>query len=231
MLFKECMETKTKKKVKKSAVVDPETRIELAYMDYLLDHGDRPASVFKFCQLLGIKEDEFYDHLGSFTGLERKIWKDFIEKTVQRLHADEAYTTFSSRERMLAFYYTLFEELRSSRSFVLVQLKNQNKPEITPEFLKDFKATYESFIEDVLNSGQSSGEVAKRPFLDKRYPQLFWIHMGFILFFWKNDSSPAFEKTDAAIEKSVNLAFDLISKGAVDSMIDFAKFIYQTNVK
>jgi hypothetical protein len=67
--------------------------------------------------------------------------------------------------------------------------------------------------------------------LDKRYPQLFWIHMGFMLIFWKDDGSPGFESTDAAIEKSVNLAFDLIGKGAVDTAIDFAKFLYQNKMK
>ena len=51
------------------------------------------------------------------------------------------------------------------------------------------------------------------------------------MLFWKEDNSPGFEKTDAAIEKSVNLAFDLIGKGAVDSAIDFAKFMYQNKMK
>jgi len=55
--------------------------------------------------------------------------------------------------------------------------------------------------------------------------------MGFLLVFWKEDESPGFEKTDAAVEKSVNLAFDLIGKGAVDSFIDFAKFLYQSKTK
>jgi hypothetical protein len=54
--------------------------------------------------------------------------------------------------------------------------------------------------------------------------------MAFLLIFWKDDTSAGFEKTDAAIEKSVNLAFDLIGKGAVDSIFDFAKFLYQTKV-
>lgn len=225
------METKTKKKIKKSAVVNAETRIELAYVDYLLNNGERPPSVFKFCHDLGIGEDEFYNYFGSFSGLERKIWKGFIDKTVLRLQADQTYPSFSAREKILAFYYTLFEELKSSRSFVLVQLGNKFKPELTPEFLKDFRSAYESFIESVLSNGKTNGEIANRPYLDKRYPQLFWLHLGFILYFWTHDNSPAFESSDAAIEKSVNLAFDLIGKGAVDSMIDFAKFMYQNNVK
>ena len=42
-------------------------------------------------------------------------------------------------------------------------------------------------------------------------------------------SEQEFEKTDEAVEKVVNLSFDLIGKGAVDSMLDFAKFMYQNN--
>jgi hypothetical protein len=76
--------------------------------------------------------------------------------------------------------------------------------------------------------GKTRGEVAARPYLDKQYPALFWFHLGFVLLFWKDDDSAGFEKTDAAVEKSVNLAFDLIGKGALDTAIDFAKFIYQT---
>ena len=55
--------------------------------------------------------------------------------------------------------------------------------------------------------------------------------MSFLLLFWRDDDSAGFEKTDAFVEKSVNLAFDLIGKGALDSAIDFAKFLYQSKMK
>ena len=55
------------------------------------------------------------------------------------------------------------------------------------------------------------------------------MHLLFILKFWSNDESPNFEKTDAAIEKSVTLAFDLIGKGILDNALDFGKFLYQNS--
>jgi hypothetical protein len=200
-------------------------------VDHILTHGKRPPSVFKFCTDVGIQEDIFYNHYGSFDGLEKQIWKIFLNKTTDRLKADKSYAGFSAREKVLAFYYTFFEELKISRSFILVQLANYNRVEIIPDFLKDFKAEYEKYIEHVLSTGKTNGEVASRPYLDKQYASMFWIHMAFLIVFWKEDSSAGFEKTDAAIEKSVNLAFDLIGKGAVDSAIDFVKFLYQTKVK
>lgn len=202
-------------------------RIRTAYVEYVLTQGQRPASVYKFCLDLGIKEEAFYSHYGSFDGLEKQIWKGFIDKTITRLRADEAFAEFSTREKILAFYYTLLEELKNNRSYVLYQLEHSRKLELIPDYIKGFKTEFETFFETLLNEGKGNGEIATRPLLDKRYPQLFWMHLGFILIFWKEDDSPGFEKTDAAVEKSVNLAFDLIGKGAVDSAMDFAKFLYQ----
>jgi AcrR family transcriptional regulator len=220
------MET-TKKPRKKSVAGATDDLLKTAYQKHLLLHGQRPASVYKFCIDVGVKEDEFYNHFGSFEGIERAIWQSYIDKTVQRLHADTTFAAFSAREKVLAFYYSLLEVLRADRSFILLQLSGHRKPEIVPGFLKGFKTSYEQFVEGILNSGKTQGEIANRPYLDKRYPQLFWFHMSFILIFWKEDDSAGFERTDVAIEKSVNLAFDLIGKGAVDSAIDFAKFLFQ----
>ncbi len=223
------MET-AKKTSRKSANRSSADKIQSSYIHYLLINGRRPVSVFKFCLDIGIKEDEFYQHVGSFDSLERQIWNGFIETTISRLNRDESFSTFNTREKILAFYYSLFEMLTHHRSYVLFQLENSRKPELVPEYLRSFKLNFESFLQSILNEGKPKGEIADRPIIDKRYPKLFWLHMGFMLLFWKDDSSVGFEKTDAAIEKSVNLAFDLIGKGAVDTAIDFAKFLYQNKM-
>ena len=221
----------TTKKTKKKATGSLEEKIVNAYKEYLLTQGVQPASVYKFCLDLGIKEDEFYDHFGSFEGLERAIWKQFTQETTSRLRADKSFEKFTAQEKVLAFYYTLLEVLKGNRSFVVFQLNHHRKLEVIPGFMKDFKKDYEEFVGSVLNEGIKQGEIASRPYLDKRYPQLFWAHFALLLLYWRDDDSPAFEKTDAYVEKSVRLAFDLIGKGVVDSAIDFAKFIYQSKFK
>lgn len=217
----------TRKTASASASASPE-KIKSAYIEYLLMEGKQPASVYKFCLDLGIKEDVFYEYFGSFDAVEKEVWNGFITKAVSRLNSDRTFASFTSREKILSFYYTILEELKNNRSFVLQQLGTFRKPEIIPGYLKSFKQTFDLFIEGVLNHGKSNGEIATRPYLDKVYPQLFWMHLGFVLLFWRDDDSAGFEKTDAAVEKSVNLAFDLIGKGAVDTALDFAKFLYQT---
>lgn len=205
-------------------------KIRAAYVEYLLTEGKQPASVYKFCLDLGIKEETFYSHFGSFDSIEKDIWADIINKSVTRLRGDKTFGSFSSREKILSFYFALFEELKNNRSFAIQQLGTFRRPELTltPSYLKDFRKTFDEFIATSLGDGKASGEVSTRPYLDKFYPQLFWMHLGFLLLFWREDESAGFEKTDAAIEKSVNLAFDLIGKGAVDTAFDFAKFLYQS---
>lgn len=215
---------------KASATVTGE-KIKSAYIDYLLSNGKKPHSIYKFCLDLKLKEEDFYNHFGSFESIEKHIWKGFIDAVTTSLRADKSFEDFSAREKLLAFYFALAEVLKSNRSFALLQLKGNRKPEFMPTFLKKFKTSFEEFVSSILNDGKSKGEVAERPYLDKRYPQLFWVHLGFLLLYWKDDDSPGFEQTDAFIEKSVNLAFDLICKGAFDSAIDFVKFLYQSKVK
>ena len=54
----------------------------------------------------------------------------------------------------------------------------------------------------------------------------FWVQALFVLGYWINDSSDRFEMTDAAIEKAVQLSFQLIGSNTVDSLLDFGKFMF-----
>jgi hypothetical protein len=52
-----------------------------------------------------------------------------------------------------------------------------------------------------------------------------WIQFGFVLNFWINDNSAGFEKTDEAIEKGVNVTFDLFQRSPIDNLFEYGKFL------
>ena len=54
--------------------------------------------------------------------------------------------------------------------------------------------------------------------------------MCFLMKFWIEDTSEQFEKTDAAIEKSVNTAFDVFDNTPLDTLLDFGKFLWKETV-
>ncbi|MGA0558702.1 TetR family transcriptional regulator C-terminal domain-containing protein [Larkinella sp. VNQ87] len=220
--------------------MEKQEKIRKAYTEYVLEHGTPPPSVFQFTKKLKLTEADFYEEYPSFESIEADVWLAFFQQAVQTIEADPVYQTYSVREKLLAFYYTWIEVLRSQRSFVVyshqrIREASQSASPVakvrmrrqTPRILEPFRETYFDFVRDLLAEGRESKEVEPRPFLSDRYADGFWMQTLFILNFWVNDLSKNFEKTDTAIEKSVNTAFDLIGRSPLDSLFDLAKFIYQ----
>ena len=67
-------------------------------------------------------------------------------------------------------------------------------------------------------------------FQEKAFQETSWIQLLLALKFWIDDSSPAFEKTDIYIEKSVKASFELMNIVPLDSLIDFGKFIFKEKI-
>ncbi|MFN8355913.1 MAG: TetR family transcriptional regulator C-terminal domain-containing protein [Spirosomataceae bacterium] len=203
-------------------------KVQKAFIEYVLDKGQKPASIFQFAKKMKMTEAEFYEQYNSFEQLESEIWLGFFEETKAKLEAEEMYARYSVREKVLAFYYTWFEVLKANRSFVLLNVKEikAQGPHRTPQ-LDSFKKVFLFFVEDLLAEGKESKEVKSRKFLDSKYPEALWLKTLWLLDFWTKDTSKGFEHTDTAIEKSVNTVFDLIGVSALDSLLDLAKFVYQ----
>jgi len=209
--------------------MDKADSIRSAYIDYLLTNGHRPASVFLFAKKLKLTEVAFYEQFNSFEQLESAIWLQFFEQARSTAEAEALYAQYSVREKLLSFYYTWIEVLKANRSFVLMTQAQVRQTGLRQarRIGAAFRRSFENYVTDLLLEGRESKEVAQRPFVIDRYPALFFGQALFVLNFWINDTSKGFEKTDSAIEKAVNTSFDLIGTSALDSVLDFAKFIYQ----
>lgn len=216
--------TKAKKSTPKK---DQGEVIRDAYIEYILTHGHEPPSIFQFAKELKLQEEDIYAYYNSFSSIEKDIWHQYFNTTIQALESEAVYAEYSIREKLLAFYFTMFEVLQRNRSYVLVSLKHLKKGDVNPRFLKVFKLDFEHYIKELIQEGIETGEVVSRPYVSDRYHKGFWVQMMFLMQFWINDETTGFEKTDAAVEKSVNLSLDLIAKGPLDSMLDFAKFVAQ----
>ena len=219
------MENLTAKKITTS---DIKSKIISAYISFILENGHAPASIFKFSKDLKMKEEDFYIYFSTFESIKSAVWTQIYEKVKKTIESEEIYKSYSSREKFLVFLFTWIEELKKNRSYFLSLYGNQiSAKTILPKELKEFKSNFKDFANGILKEGKDTEEIANRPYLSDRYDEAMWIQVWFVFQFWLKDTSTAFEKTDAAIEKSVNLAFDLMGKSAVDTFVDFAKFLYQ----
>lgn len=219
------METTTTKKTTKK---DYRKLILDGFVNHVLEHGTVPKSIFKFAKDLKMKEGDFYTYFTSFDAIKSAIWVQIFEESVAQIEAQDVYREYSAREKFLGFLFTWIEELKKNRSYLLSVYGDRPKSMgALPQEIKAFKEKFKDFASEIILEGKETQEIANRPVISDRYDEALWIQVWFVFKYWLEDTSPRFEKTDAAIEKSVNLAFDLMGKSALDSFIDFAKFLYQ----
>lgn len=226
------MENTTAKKKNSKSAENKADKIKEAYIDYLLGQGEPPSSIYQFVKSLNMKEGEFYEHYNSFAAIEKEIWQGFFEETMARVKGENVYNEYSVREKLLAFYYTWIEVLKNNRSYVVFSYKSADRVVSkirTPQykFLNAFKHEFLRFANELISEGKETGEIVNRPLISRRYDEGLWRQLLFILKYWVEDDSRNFEQTDAAIEKAVNLSFDIMGRSAVDTAIDFAKFLFQ----
>jgi hypothetical protein len=201
--------------------------IQNAYIDYILTEGEQPKSVYIFAKHNEMSEAEFYQFYGSFEAVEQGIWAGFATKTLAEIRAQEVWEGYTSREKALSFFYGFFELLKSSRSFAVYSIKKQPKGFTTPKVFSPLKDIFESFADEILKEGIESTELSDRKYFSKKYKDALWIQFVFVLNFWINDNSAGFEKTDEAIEKGINVTFDLFQRSPIDNLFEYGKFLVQ----
>lgn len=220
------METATAKKTVKK---DHRKLILDGYINHVLEHGSAPKSVFKFAKDLKMKEEEFYTYFTSFDSIKSAVWVEIFDETIRQVESQEVFREYSAREKFLSFLFTWIEELKKNRSYLLSLYETKSKTLMAlPKEAAEFKNKFKDFANEIILEGKETEEIASRPIISDRYDEALWFQTWFVFRYWLDDRSPRFEKTDAAIEKSVNLGFDLMGKSALDSFLDFAKFLYQS---
>jgi hypothetical protein len=197
------------------------------YMNYTLENGEKPKSVYLFTKLNDFTEAEFYAFFGTIESIEKEIYKVFFEKTIELLQKDKAYAEYDMKSKLLSFYFTFFELLSANRSYVTMNLKeNQNQLKNLMQ-LSGLRNNFKRFVREIITDDYRIEQEKAQELQEKAIQESAWIQFLFTLKFWLDDESPAFEKTDIYIEKSVKLSFELMNVAPLNSLIDFGKFLFK----
>lgn len=198
-----------------------------AYIDYLITHGQRPPSVASFVESLeaGQRPEDFFETYASFSQLEAQLFLETFEGTRNQLLQDDIYQAYNPREKLLAVFFTLLEELAPRRAFW--QAVFQAEPFWTClSFTEETKPSFEALMQVIIEEGQEVGIVASRNLSDW-YPPSLWNALRYVIYTWLRDDTENLEHTDAAVEKTVNFAFDVMEPNLLDSGFDLLKFMIQ----
>jgi hypothetical protein len=196
-----------------------------AYKDFVLMEGKEPASVYLLGKKAGFSEAEFYQHFSTVPQVGADIWKALLEETEASVRNNPEYATFTGRDKLLLFYFSLVQHLKKERSFVNWSASGWIKPGRHGAARKLVSSWVKDFMEGVLREAEASGEVKGRGKIGNHYADALLLQFWFILDFWIKDESQDFEDSDALIEKSLGLAFDLLGEGPLEKALDLGRFL------
>ena len=93
--------------------------------------------------------------------------------------------------------------------------------------LMSLRQAFQDTVSPMLSVASNLGEIPDRKVISKLNVEALGMNLAFVMHFWLKDDSADFERTDACIEKSVQLTMDFVGRNAVDKLFDFGKFLIQ----
>lgn len=196
------------------------------YMNSILTSG-KPNSIYSFSKENNFEESNFYENFSSFESLEKSIFAIFAKETIHLLHKTDAYKDYSSKDKLLSFYFTFFELLTANRSYVLLQFKDINSDFSKMKVLSSLHTEFKNFVNTISLEKIDFKNENINKIQDKTIAEGYWIQLLMVLKFWIDDESTNFEKTDVFIEKSIKASFDIQQIAPLKSVIDLAKFLWK----
>ncbi|WP_435373075.1 TetR family transcriptional regulator C-terminal domain-containing protein [Aequorivita sediminis] len=197
------------------------------YMESVLTNEKTPKSVYKFCKENNFEETQFYEHFGSFEGLQMEIWSSFYEQTISLANNDEAFHGYSNQDKMLTFFFTFFELLTLNRSYVLFSLKEHQNMLKNLSQLKELRKDVKHFAAELIRENNEDKKLKNLKQSVTIFSEGAWLQTLFLMKYWMEDNSAGFENTDVAIEKSVRAIFDVFDTQPLESVLDFGKFLWK----
>ena len=208
--------------VKKKKISD----ILSIYMESVLENEQFPLSVYRFCKINAIEESKFYKTYASLDSLKHEVWQAFFENTIDLIHKNQRFDELSRKDRLLTFYFTFFEVLLLNRSYVFFALNSLGSSMSAIGQRKKLKKCFKDFSTDLIEEGNvdKTTKITQHPVV--LFSEAAWVQLLFLLKFWLDDTSEGFERTDEAIEKSVNVAFNVFDNTQLEALFDFGKFLF-----
>lgn len=201
------------------------------YMEYVLEHGAQPKSIYSFSKELNIEEKTFYDHYNSFESIAQDVYATFYKETINLISQDESFEQLDAKNKLLVFYYTFFELLTANRSYVIQTLKESKNILEKIKMLQPLRTHFKEFVKALDIEKIDFKKEKINELNNKGIEEMAWNQLLFTLKFWIEDTSAGFEKTDIFIEKSVNASFDLLDITPLKNIIDFGKFFFKEKIK
>jgi hypothetical protein len=198
--------------------------LESAYISFVAAEQRRPASPAELGFSSALAGEDFP---AGWRKLEAAILRRRFDAALRLLSSDARAASYNSPETLLALFFTWFEQMGDLHPFMQTLHRLDPQPVLGESYLAEVKPAFLDLMKGLVAEGVENGAIARRWGATSFYPDLFWAKAALLMRFWLYDDSPGFERTDAAIEKSLRFLFDLIQPNALDSGTDLFRFLFR----
>jgi len=151
--------------------------IALSCRELLLVHGINSLTISQIAQTAGVGKGTIYEYFDNKEDIVFEIIRTFIAEHEKRLLAivTEPSTT---KEKLFHFFYLLFEDelarkqLKVYKEFLAISLTSE--PEEMLIFSEQCQDKFSMILNQILEAGRTSGEIAKHIQISVSSLMLFW---------------------------------------------------------
>ncbi|WP_343606049.1 hypothetical protein [Fluviicola sp.] len=201
-----------------------------AYTEFVWLNNREPHSIAEFCTYANIDPVAFKTTFGQFKNIRQQLLTTVFDEVWERVEQAAAENDYSLREKCLALFFTLAEAFGAYRDY----LKTRYPLKELGALVEDWRPFNKLFVAKTQHFQQNERVNWLRDKLPgKLTDEVSSLLMGWNYVFrvWLADESEEQATTDAAIEKTVHLYFDLSENKQFEKVLDFGKFIATTKVR
>lgn len=197
---------------KKASVTD----IVQAYKQ-LVAEGTKNPSKEQLMEAAKATEKAFDEYFDGPDEVGRKAWSDYAATIQKQTESSEAYQAYGAREKMIAYFFSLFEIMAPDRAFVGVTYCNSS-------LITDYRLAFRGHMQQLVDEGIVMGDLVDRFQLSQYYTDILWGLHQQLVGFWLKDESEDFTATERAIEVYSKVPLEFMGHNLVDSVIESVTF-------
>ena len=167
----------------------------------------------------------FKENFGDVDTLEKEVFHTLFVYTLKMLALESLNQEVDVAERLLSFYYTLFEVFTANRDYIALRFQSPLVSLKSLKRLDKIKAGVTDFLADINQYDPVIPLPGVKMIQEKAFTEAGWLQFLSVFQFWLKDTSPDYERTDALIEKSLLVGLDVLKlQQAERHVVDWAKF-------
>ncbi len=208
------------------------TRVRLleAAVDVITEKGFKAATMREIAKRAQVGDATIYNYFPSKEKLLYGYCEYVQQQVMLELKEISDFHEYSLHEQLQQLVETELRVWLPAREFLQQVFElTFAMPVAGYNHLEETRRLFTDMVVDMLDAAIEAGEIPDQPYREL-LPRLFWDYMNGILGYWLRDTSEGFANTSQVVDRSMELAANILQQGMVGKLLDLASFLFRTHI-